>query len=123
MVVKQAKLVLVKGSSQMSLSHGQTNSIGESLTQRSRSHLDPISHPNLGVSRGDTVQLSERLEVFHRDLVTHEVEHDVLERTGVAVGEDESVSVVPLGVFGGRLHDLSPEDVGDCGRERERERE
>ena len=112
-VVEQAELVLVESSSQMSLSHGQTDSIGETLTQRSRGNLDSISHPNLGVSRGNTVQLPKRLEVLHRDLVTHEVEHDVLERTGVTVGEDESVSVVPLGVFGGRLHDLSPEDVGD----------
>jgi hypothetical protein len=101
MVVKQAKLVLVKRSSQMSLSHGQTNSIGEPLTERSRSNLDPIGHTDLGVSRGNTVQLPKRLEVFHRDLVAHQVEHDVLERTGVSVGEDESVSVVPLGVFRG----------------------
>jgi hypothetical protein len=41
------------------------------------------------------------------------VEHDVLQRTGVSVGEDESVSVVPLRVGRRGLHDLSPEDVGD----------
>jgi hypothetical protein len=114
-VVKHVESVLVEGGTHVSLSHGQTDSVGETLTQRSSGDLDSVRHADLGVTRGDAVQLPERLQVVHLDLVTHQVEHDVLQSTSVSVGEDESVSVVPLRVGRRGLHDLGPEDVGDGG--------
>lgn len=38
------------------------------------------------------------LEVIERELVAEEVEEDVLESAGVSVGEDEAITVGPLGV-------------------------
>jgi hypothetical protein len=43
------------------------------------------------VTGGDRVNLSERLEVLHRDLVTTEVEQDVLESTTVLSAKPSKV--------------------------------
>lgn len=67
------------------------------------------------MTRGDRADLSELLEVVERDLVAREVEHDVLQGAGVSVGQDESVSVEPLGVLGREVHVSGPEDVSGRG--------
>jgi len=60
-------------------------------------------------------QLAELLEVVEGEAVAGQVEHGVLQGAGVAVGQDESVAVVPAGVGGGVVHDLRPEQVGHRG--------
>lgn len=52
------------------------------------------------------------LEVINGDLVTEEVEEDVLESASVSVGEDEAITVSPLGVGGVGLEELGCEASG-----------
>jgi hypothetical protein len=51
------------------------------LTQGSGGDLDTVCDAQLGVTRGDRVDLTESLQVVHRHLVPAEVEHDVLKDT------------------------------------------
>ena len=60
-------------------------------------------------------QLAELLEVVEGQVVAGQMEHGVLQGAGVAVGQDEAVAVVPLGVGGGVVHHLRPEQVGHRG--------
>lgn len=54
----------------MPLGDGQPDRVGDALTEGARGHLDPGGDEVLGVPRGHGVQLSEVLEVVHRDAVT-----------------------------------------------------
>lgn len=85
------------------------------LTKGTSGHLDTVSDAELGVARGDRVDLAEALEVVHAQLVAEEVEHNVLERAGVSVGEDKPVAVVPLRVLGVGLEEARPQNVGGRG--------
>lgn len=39
------------------------------------------------------VQLTELLQVIHAQVVAGQVEHDILQCTGVAIGEDKAITV------------------------------
>jgi hypothetical protein len=66
--------------------------------------------------RGGRTELTEILEVFKRAVfVSREVEHRVLEGTGVPVRQDESITVDPVRVCRGVVHDLAPQHVGHWG--------
>lgn len=114
-VVEDFKAVLVEDTAHVSLSHGQTDGVGETLTEGTGGNLDSLGNTDFRVTRGDRVQLPELLQVIHGDLVAQKVQHGVLQRTGVTVGQDESVTVVPFGVFRVGLHESGPQDVGGRG--------
>lgn len=154
-VVDQGELRLVEGGSEVSLSDGESDGVGESLSEGSGGNLNPCGRPDrtskrqrmaclregertggkrtigdvdLGVSGGDGSELPELLQVLDGELVAEEVKHDILKgateniRKGnvrvivsvgcpvrrkserederVPVGEDESISVDPLGILG-----------------------
>ena len=67
----------------------------------------------LGVTGRARSELAEKLELLHGNVVSDEVEHGVVQRNSVSVGEDEAVSVHPLGVGGRVLHHLVVEQVSD----------
>lgn len=56
-VVDQIVAGLVVDSSGVGLGDGQTNCVGETLTQRTRGDLDTGGVVGLGVTRGDTTDL------------------------------------------------------------------
>jgi hypothetical protein len=57
------------------------------------------------------IELTELLQVFQRDIIASNVEHNVLESTAVAVGEDETITVDELGVLGVESHELTKQSV------------
>lgn len=54
-VVDQVEAVLVEGGASLSLGNGKTNSVGNTLTERSSGDLDTGGVVRLGVTRGDAV--------------------------------------------------------------------
>lgn len=56
-VVEQLVAGLVEDTSGVLLGNGQTNSVGETLTQRASGNLDTGGVVGLGVTRGDAVDL------------------------------------------------------------------
>jgi len=107
----QWETILVEGGAHVSLGDSETDSVGDTLTKRTGCDLDTLGNTCFRVTWGDGVDLSERLEVVHRDLVACEVEHNVLKGTCVTVREDESVSVVPLWVLSIVVHESGPKNV------------
>ena len=83
-VVDEVETVLVEGRSQVGLSNGQTNGIGETLAEGAGGNLDTISVTGLRMPRSQGVNLTELLEIIHGELVAHEVEEDVLKRATVS---------------------------------------
>lgn len=99
------------------------------LTKGTSGHLDTVRDTVFRVTRGDGTDLSELLQVVHLDVVARQMEHDVLQSATASsailittvrgkgdarmtVGKDESISVEPFGVFSGKVHVSSPEDMG-----------
>jgi hypothetical protein len=82
-VVEDLEFVLVVNGTHVGLGNSETDSVGDTLSERTGGDLDTVSDTNLGVTRGDGVDLSEVLQVVHGQLVTTEVEQDVLEDTTV----------------------------------------
>ncbi|KAH3662800.1 hypothetical protein OGATHE_004376 [Ogataea polymorpha] len=109
-VVGESVAWLVVGGSKVSLSNGQTNGIGDTLTKRTGCDLDTWD-AHLRVARGLGVDLSERLEVVHGEVVAEQVQQCVQERTCVTVRKDKSISVDPVWVLWVEFH-LGVDGVG-----------
>lgn len=99
-VVDQVEVVLVEDTSQVGLGDSETDGVGDTLSKGTGGDLDSVSDVNLRMTGGSGTELSESLQVIEGEVVSGEVEHDVLEGTGVSVRENESISVDPLGVLG-----------------------
>lgn len=63
----------------MRLSNAQTDTIGETLAERTGGDFNTVSVSGFWVTGGQRVDLTEGLQVIHGELVTQEVEEDVLE--------------------------------------------
>lgn len=111
-VVDKLVAGLVEGGSGVTLSHGETDGVGETLAERTSGDLNAGGVVGLGVAGGDAVDLTEVLQVVEGELIAEEVEQGVLQHTTVAVGEDEAVTVEPLGVLGVEPHELVEEHMG-----------
>lgn len=105
------------------------------LTKGTSGNLNTGGNTNFGVTGGDRVNLTELLEVLHRDFVASKVKKNVLESTTgtstishctsylvyasdylrMTVRKDESVPVNPLGVLGVEPHKSGEEHVGSRG--------
>jgi hypothetical protein len=64
-VVEDLESVLVVNGTHVGLGNSETDSVGDTLTERSGGNLNTVSDTDLGVTRGDGVDLSEVLEVIH----------------------------------------------------------
>jgi hypothetical protein len=111
-VVDKLVAGLVEGGSSLALGHGETDGVGETLAEGTSGDLNAGGVVGLGVTRGLGVDLAEVLEVVHGEVVAEEVEQGVLQNTAMAVGEDEAVTVEPLGVLGVEPHELVKEHMG-----------
>ena len=95
-VCEQIKVVLVVRVSGVSLCDRETNGICKSLAEGTGRHLDAVGVVNLWMAGRARVELTESLQVIHRQVVTHEMQHDVLQRTCMAIRENETVAVDPV---------------------------
>ena len=59
MVVEDREVLLVEGSSEVGLGDGETDSVGETLSEGTSGDLDTISDTEFGVTRSDRVELTE----------------------------------------------------------------
>ena len=59
MVVEDGEVLLVEGSSKVGLGNSETDSVGETLSERTSGDLDTISDTEFGVTRSDRVELTE----------------------------------------------------------------
>ena len=78
------------------LGDGHADRVAETLAQRARGHLDARRVAALGVARRLAAPLAELAQVLEREVVPGQVQEGVLEDAGVAVGEDETVTVGPV---------------------------
>ena len=60
-------------------------------------------------------ELAKAGEILPGEIVSREVEHGVLERTGMTIGEDEAITVDPGRVLARVVHDFAPEEMGHGG--------
>lgn len=95
-VVDEIEPVLVEGRAEMRLSDGKTNRVGEALSEGASGDLDTVGVTSFRVTRSQGVELTELLEVVHRELVAQEVEEDVLKRAAV----EYSVSLTSSPILG-----------------------
>lgn len=97
------------------LSNGQTDCIGETLAKRTSCDLDTWSVVSFRVTWGDAVDVSEVLEVRHRESIAGKMENGILEHACMAVRKDESIAVDPFWVLWVVVHDPVEENVGHWG--------
>ena len=56
-------------------------------------------------------ELSKLFEIFNANVVSSQMQHGILQRTGVSVAEHEAITIDPSGVFGRVLHDFGPQQI------------
>jgi hypothetical protein len=132
-VVNKLVTRLVECGRGVSLSNGKTDSVGDTLAKRTSGDLNAGGIVSLGMAGCDAVNVlvgspsqhlpldtsidpaayTEGLEIVKGEVIAIEVKESILEHASVAVREDESVTVVPLGVLGVEPHEPVPEDVCD----------
>ena len=110
-VVHEVHAWLVEAGSKVLLSEGKSNSVGNSLSERSGGHLNSLGQEVLRVSRGLGSPLAEGLEVLNGQVISHQVEEGVVKHGSVSSGEDETVTLGPLRVAGVGLHELLEEHI------------
>ncbi len=98
------------------LGDGQADRVAETLAQRPRGHLDARRVAALGVARRLAAPLAELAQVLEREVVPGQVQEGVLEDARVAVGENETVTVGPVGIARVVVHDAGPQHVGERGQ-------
>jgi hypothetical protein len=114
-VVDKLEAVLVESSSSVSLGNGQTNSVGDTLTEGTSGNLDSGSVVSLGVTRSTAVNGSESLQVIHAEVVTEQMEESILKHAAVSVRENETVTVQPVRVLGVEVKELVEQNVSNWG--------
>ena len=119
LVVEQRVPRLVEARREELLGHGHADRVGDALPERTGGDLHARRVVQLGVPRRLAVPLAELLDVVQREVVAREVQQRVLQHGRVAAGQDEAVTVGPLGRDGVVLAQLG-EDRPAQRRERHR---
>jgi len=96
-VVNDFVILGVEGGSEVALGNGHSHSVGETLAQRTGANFNSGGHKVLWVARGDAPKLAEIFAIIQTNRITREVKHAVLKSTSVPVGQNEAVTVPPLG--------------------------
>ncbi len=87
--------------------------VGDALPQRTGGGLNARGITIFRVTRGLRVQLTEVFQISHRQVVAGQVEERIGQHGTVAIGEDETVTVVPIGIGRVVLEMVVPEDLSD----------
>ena len=109
-------------SPQVRFSHRHANGVSESLRQRPRGDLDARGMATLGVARGNRPPLAESFEVFETKPVAREVQQRILQDRRVTVGENETITIEPLGLLRRILHHTSPQNMSQGSKRHRRAR-
>ena len=72
--------------------------IGDALPERTGGGLHARGHAHFGMTGRLAAELTEVLDVFHRNVVARQVQHRVLQHGAVTVRENEAVAGGPQGV-------------------------
>ena len=102
---------------QPALGDAHAHAVAEPLAQRAGGDLDPVGEVHLGMTRRLAGPLTELLDVVEGESVAGEEEKGVQKDRGVAVGQDEAVTVGPVGVGRVVAHDPGEQHVCE-GRQR-----
>ena len=129
-VVEEVIAGLVEGGSSLSLGNGQTDGVGETLTERTGGDLNTGGVVSLGVTGGDAVELlffwsecglpgqvrnstyTEVLQVIHANGVAKEVKESILEHATVTVPDLVSYNSFPAAVMQKVRHTRERNDPG-----------
>ena len=114
-MVNERQAVAVVACGHVTLGDGEANGGGDALAERAGGEFDARGVVVFGVAGGFAVQLAEVFQVVQREVVAGEVQRGVLQHGGVAVGENEAVTVVPLGVGRVDAQVFEPEDGSHVG--------
>lgn len=80
-VADQVEAVFVVDGCQVSLSDTETDSVCETLAKGTSGNLNTIGMADFGMSGGKRTELTEALQVIHRQLKAEKVQKDVLQCT------------------------------------------
>mmetsp|Transcript_11426 Transcript_11426/g.28876 ORF Transcript_11426/g.28876 Transcript_11426/m.28876 type:complete len:294 (-) Transcript_11426:246-1127(-) len=112
-VVENFVFVSVVGSGEMSFRHGQSDGVGDSLSERASRNFHSFGDKIFRVSWSSRTELTEILKVLQfGGFVSRQVEHCVLKGAGMSVGKDKAITVDPVGVGRRVVHDLAPQNMG-----------
>ncbi len=112
-VVDDVVAVTVELAGQRLFGDGHTHGIGDALAQGTGGGFHARGVAVFGMAGGLGVQLAEVLQLFHGQVVARQVQQGVDEHGAMAVGQDETVTVEPLGVVGVVLEETVPQHLGD----------
>ncbi len=107
--------LLAESCPEMHLGDRHADTGGETLTEGAGRHLDPQTVVDLGVPRGVTAPLTEAPKVVETQREPTEVEHRVEQHRAMTVGENEAVTVRPVGAVGVHLEESAPQRDRDVG--------
>jgi hypothetical protein len=110
-VVDEIHTGLIETGSQVFLSKGKTNTVGNSLAEGAGGNLNTLGKEILGVTGGLGSPLTELLEVLNAHVIAEQVEERVLEHGAVTSREDKAVAVGPFGVLGVCSDELLEENI------------
>ncbi len=87
--------ILAEPVAQMRLGEGHPDARGEALTEGPGRGLDAQVLLDLGMTCGGSLELPEVLEIVERHGESTEMEQRIQQHRGVAVGEDEAITIRP----------------------------
>ena len=95
------------------LTERHTNSIGNTLTQRTGGGFYSRCITVFWVTRRTRMQLAKILELFNGQVISGKMEECVMQHGSMPVGQNESVPVRPTGVSGVMPQIIRPQHLGD----------
>jgi hypothetical protein len=110
-VVNEIHTGLVETGSQVLLSESKTDTVGDTLSERTGGDLNTLGKEILGVTGGLGSPLTELFEILNAHVISEQMEERVLEHGAVTSREDKAVAVGPLGVLAVSSDKLLEEDI------------
>ena len=111
--------VVAEAAAQVTFGKRHADCVGETLSERTGSDLDPSSVANLGVAGRRRFPLAELLQVLQLKPIASKEQERVLQDRRVSVGENESVAIWPMWVRRIVPHHPAVQHMGEgCERHR-----
>ena len=95
----------------MLLSQCHTNRAGDTLSQRSGGNLNALCVTVFGMSRCQSMELTESLQILDRQAVSVQMQQAVQQHAAVSCGKNKTVSVLPLRILGVAFQFILPQGV------------
>ncbi len=95
------------------LGQRKTHRVGQTLAQRAGGGLHSGGFACFRMAGGFRMQLTEMLQLIHRQIEAGQVQQRVLQHRAVAIGEHEAVTISPLRIGRVELQEIVPQHLGD----------